>query len=179
MRVVKVGGFYFAAGVVKLIGVSGRRLLTKVLERYNEAQLVNPQTVLDWDVFDAALVNAVMAQEAGTLKARTITNEVILRLAATTQFDDAVKIVGVGDEDGSALYFTASAEMDSAIKAGSEIVLMAGGVETDLPPPSGDKLRAAMQVYRLSTAQVEAVQAKSLEEAVKLLIMQKMATLII
>jgi tRNA threonylcarbamoyladenosine modification (KEOPS) complex Cgi121 subunit len=179
MRIVKVGGFYFAAGVAKLIGVKGRELLTKVLERFNEAQLVNPQMVFDWDVFDAALVNAVMAQDSGTLKARTITNEVLLRLAATTQFDDAVKKVGVGDEDSSALYFTASTEMESAIKAASEIVLMAGGVETELPPPSGDKLRAAMGVYGFSTAQVEAVQAKSLEEAVKLLILQKMATLTI
>jgi hypothetical protein len=56
MRIVKVGGFYFAAGVAKLIGVKGRELLTKVLERFNEAQLVNPQMVFDWDVFDAALV---------------------------------------------------------------------------------------------------------------------------
>jgi len=32
MRIVKVGGFYFAAGVAKLIGVKGRELLTKVLE---------------------------------------------------------------------------------------------------------------------------------------------------
>jgi hypothetical protein len=36
-----------------------------------------------------------------------------------------------------------------------------------------------MEVYGFSTAQVEAVQAKSLEEAVKLLILQKMATLTI
>jgi len=177
MRVVKVGGFYFAASVVKLIGVKGRELLTSVLERFSEAQLVNPRLVFDWDVFDAALVDAVLAQESGTMKARTITNEVILRLAATTQFDDAVKIIGVGDEDSSALCFSASTDMQTAVKTVSEIVSMAGGVETDLPAPGDEKLRAVMEVYGLNMAQVRAVQANSLEEAVKFLIMQKMATL--
>lgn len=177
MRVVKYGRFYCVAGVVKLEKISSSQLVDKVLKTLDNTQFINPEVPFDWDVFDAALVNALLVYGTPRQRARTIPNEVLLRLAATTQLEEAIRRVGVREGLDAAVFLTVSDSINEALDTASKIVELTGKL-TDLPNRAG-KTEDMIRFYGLDERQLAAVQADSREQAVKMLVIQRMASTIL
>ncbi|MEM0383621.1 MAG: KEOPS complex subunit Cgi121 [Candidatus Caldarchaeum sp.] len=173
MRVVHARGFYCAAGVLELINTSPAELVEKVLRSFENTQLIDPDVILDWDVFDAAFLNAVIVHGTPYQRAKSVSNEVLLKLAATTQLDEAIRRVGLKDTSKRAVLFTISRSETQAVQTALKVAELAGRL-LDLPSDEG-KTELLMVFYGIEEKQLSAVQAENREKAVKMMIMQRMA----
>ncbi len=177
MRVVKAGGYYSAAGIIRLKGITASMFVEKILKTYENVQFINPEKLLDWDVFDAAFVNALLVYGTAKQKAKTLANELLLMLAATTQINEAIKRIGVDDSLSDIVYFTVGRSEDEVVELARKVVQLAYGEEVEaLPIADEDRLNKIIEFYGLSEKQIKAVQAETRYKAVKMLIMQKMAS---
>jgi len=180
VRVVKVAGYCFAVGAISLENTSHAAVVERVVKSLDSVQFINPERVFDWDVFDAALVNAVLVYGTAKQKARSLANEVLLRLAATTQLENAINRVGLRDGLKSAVFVAVAASEDEAIRLGRKLVELSGCRELELPAARiEDRLDEVVGFYGLDERQISAVQAKTRPEAVKLLVMKKIASTIL
>ncbi|MEM1942760.1 MAG: KEOPS complex subunit Cgi121 [Candidatus Caldarchaeum sp.] len=173
MRVVHARGFYCAAGVVELMNTSPSELVEEVLRSFENTQLVDPDVVLDWDVFDAAFLNAVIVYGTPYQRAKRVSNEVLLKLAATTQLDEAIRRVGLKENSKRAVFFTVGRSEPQTVQTALRVVELAGRL-VDLAPDEG-KTERLMNLYGIEEKQLSAVQAENREKAVKMMIMQRMA----
>ncbi|MEM4173491.1 MAG: KEOPS complex subunit Cgi121 [Candidatus Caldarchaeum sp.] len=173
MRVVHARGFYCAAGVLELINTSPAELVEKVLRSFENTQLIDPDVILDWDVFDAAFLNAVIVHGTPYQRAKSVSNEVLLKLAATTQLDEAIRRVGLKETSKRAVLFTISRSETQAVQTALKVAELAGRL-LDLPSDEG-KTELLMVFYGIEEKQLSAVQAENREKAVKMMIMQRMA----
>ncbi|MCS7136743.1 MAG: KEOPS complex subunit Cgi121 [Candidatus Caldarchaeum sp.] len=177
MRLLEFRGMFFATGVVEIVKTTANEFVEEVFAGFKNVQLVKPEIVMDWDVFDAAIVTAMLAFGSQKQKAKTLANEVLLRLAATTQIEDAIAKAGLSPNSREALYVVVADNPEDAAAQASKIVEAAGGVEKGLADnPDIEKI---VEAYGIKREQLAAVQAKTEKEAVKLLIIQKMSATMI
>ncbi|MCS7110025.1 MAG: KEOPS complex subunit Cgi121 [Candidatus Caldarchaeum sp.] len=177
MRVVEFRNHFFAAGVVELGKLSADEFVKKVFANFRNVQLIDPDAVISWDVLDAAVVDAMLAFGTQRQKAKTLVNEILLRLAATTQVEEAISKAGLSPASEKALYIVAGEKRETVVETASKIIEMAGGKETTLNEnPDIEKI---ITYYGIDRRQIDAVQAKDRKEAVKLLVIQKMASAMI
>ncbi|MDW8084039.1 MAG: KEOPS complex subunit Cgi121 [Candidatus Caldarchaeum sp.] len=177
MRLLEFRGMFFATGVVEIVKTTAKEFVEEVFAGFKNVQLVKPEIVMDWDVFDAAIVTAMLAFGSQKQKAKTLANEVLLRLAATTQIDDAIAKAGLPPNSREALYVVVADNPEDAVAMARKIVEAAGGVERGLDEnPDIEKI---VEAYGIEREQLAAVQAKTEKEAVKLLIIQKMSATMI
>ncbi|MEM0348835.1 MAG: KEOPS complex subunit Cgi121 [Candidatus Caldarchaeum sp.] len=177
MRVGKVLDLFFAAGVVRLRDKAVQDFVERVRGSVDDAQVFDADSVLDWDVFDAALVNAVLAIRAGRQRARTLSNEVLIRLAATTQISEAIEKVGLNPGCDRAVFLVLGGSLEQVKEEAATVLSLAEGGEIDLPK-NPNPTRFA-ELYGISDKIYKSVQAKTSTEALKLAIMQKIASTLI
>jgi len=177
MRMGKVFDLFFAAGVVWLRDEPADDFVEKVRNVVDDAQVFDADSILDWDVFDAALMNAVLAVRASRQRARTLSNEVLMRLAATTQISEAIAKFGLKPGSKRAVFLVLGNSREQVEEKAAKVLSLAGGEETDLPK-NPDQTRFA-ELYGVTETVYKSVQAKTSIEALKLAIMQKIATTLI
>ncbi|MCS7133568.1 MAG: KEOPS complex subunit Cgi121 [Candidatus Caldarchaeum sp.] len=177
MRVVEFRNYFFAVGVVELGKLPADEFVKKVFANFRNVQLIDPATVMSWDVIDAAVVDAVLAFGTQMQKAKTLVNEVLLRLAATTQVEEAISKAGLSPGSEKALYVVAGDKRETVVETATKIIEMAGGKETTLN--ENPDVEEIIKHYGIDRRQIEAVQAKERKEAVKLLVIQRMASAMI
>ncbi|MEM2238339.1 MAG: KEOPS complex subunit Cgi121 [Candidatus Caldarchaeum sp.] len=180
MRVVKVGDFCFAIGALMLENIDHTTLVEKVVKSVDGVQFIDPEKIFDWDIFDAALVNAVFVYGTHKQKARSLANEVLLRLSATTQLEHAIERVGLREGVKKAIFFTVGSTEEEALELAGKIVHISGCRELELPDTRVEhKIDEVVRFYGLDDRQINAVQAESRHKAVKMLVMQKIASTIL
>lgn len=173
MRLIEFRNKYVAAAVVEFVNTTASEFMDKVFAEFKNVQLVNPEAVMDWDVFDAAVVNALISFGTQKQKAKTLANEILIRLAATTQVEEAISRAGLKPNSKQCLFYVVDDEPVTASSNANKIIQLAGGRETDL---GGDKeLSKIIKQYGIDEKQVASVQARNDREAVKLLVIQKIA----
>ncbi|BAJ51100.1 conserved hypothetical protein [Candidatus Caldarchaeum subterraneum] len=177
MRVGKVFDLFFAAGVVWLRDETADDFVEKMRSVVDDAQVFDADSILDWDVFDAALMNAVLAVKASRQRARSLSTEVLMRLAATTQIREAIAKVGLKPGSMRAVFLVVGSSREQVEEKGAKVLSLAGGGETDLPK-NPDQTRFE-ELYGVSEKVYKSVQAKTSIEALKLAIMQKIASTLI
>jgi len=177
MRVAKINGFYVVAGKVSLFELTPLELFEKMDNLSENMQFFDPDVFLGWDIFDAAVFNAVLAYGTQKQKARTLANEVLLRLAATTQVEKAFKLIGLKPGMKEVMFFVITNDLDTSMKIAEDFLAKTKSQET---PVMGEidesQISKAVEIYGLNPELVGKIQAKNKVDAVKLLIMQRMAS---
>ncbi|MEM1947768.1 MAG: KEOPS complex subunit Cgi121 [Candidatus Caldarchaeum sp.] len=174
MRLLQFRNKYVAAGVIPLADTNVSELLDSVLKNFKNVQLVDASKVMDWDVFDAAVVNAVLAFGTPKQKAKTIANEILIRLAATTQVDEAIKKLGLTPNSKEAVFYVVGDDSESVVDTVHKLLQFTKTSEKELL--TDVEINELQQSYGLTDEQIAAVQAQTRRDAVKLLVIQKIAS---
>jgi len=143
----------------------------------NECQLFDADKVIDVEHVEAAVVNAALSFRSKSRVAKSLRLEFLLRLAATDQISEALRLVGVGRETGRIGVCVFGGSPGEVEEAARRLLTTLQGEEDELERAMDeDRFMGIMRTYRIEERQMQSVQASSRFEALKLLVMQKMAT---
>ncbi len=175
MRMVRFGDVVAA---VLLLETEPIRDVAALLNRLNdssegcEVQLFNPDILVDWEHFDAALVSAVISFTSIGY-ARRLGMEVLMRLAATDQATRAISMAGVSDGSSRVGLLVLGSDPEQvgrvAVSAQQQIDGRCIG-----PESSADRVEHIAACYEVRAG--PHIQARDRSEALKLAIIQRIAT---
>lgn len=142
------------------------------------AQFFDAGKAAGWRHVLLGFVNALAAFRSGRNISREPTMETLLRMSGQGQIDLALKRVGVSattDNLGVILVASSEKELDTAFQA----VLSHWGLsETEeREPPSEQELRSLIDLYSVTDAELEAMQAEDSWKAVVNAILERMAVI--
>jgi len=184
MSVISFSGRWVAASVRKNPRREFLEDPVKFLERLRAA---NKQAVIQ--VFDARSVVSVkqihamavathLAFKAGTNISKKFEIELLLRLAADTQIERALKRLGVSSKTKEVGCCVITDDKPLALKVSRDLLTLVGGDEMREDELREERrMRAAMKFYGITEKEVESVQSRTRAEAVLILILERIATL--
>lgn len=141
-------------------------------------QIFDGRCVVSVKQIHAAAVAAHFAFKAGSNISKKFELEFLLRLAADTQINRAIKKMGIKPETREVGYCVLSDDREKVVRASSDVARLIGGEPIDENElRSEDKISEAMKFYGITEAEIGAVQARSRADAVLLLILERIATL--
>jgi len=141
-----------------------------------EVQLFNPDILVDWEHFDAALVSAVMSFMSGGGSARKLGIEFLTKLAATDQVSKAISFAGVSDGCKRLGVLILGRDMEHVKRQSIRVNQLLGGLPINFET-SPDRVERIARYYNVEAG--PHIQARDRSEALKLAIIQKIATSIL
>ena len=179
MRMVRFGDVVAAVWLLETSPVENVKVL---LDRLNkvadgcEVQLFNPDILIDWEHFDVALVSAVISFTSGGSSARKLGIEFLTKLAATDQVSKAISFAGVSDGCSRIGILVLGRDSEHVGRQANLIGLLLGGLPINLEA-SSDRVERIARDYNVEAG--PHIQAKDRSEAMKLAVIQKIATSIL
>ncbi|MEM4298485.1 MAG: KEOPS complex subunit Cgi121 [Nitrososphaerota archaeon] len=180
MRTVRFGDVVAAVSIVETDGVGDvDEVLTRLrdLAEGCEVQLFNPDLLVDWEHFDAVLTSAILSFKSGG-SAKSLGLEFLTRLAATRQVSEAIAVAGVESWFKQVGILVLGGEYGRVAGAAQKILVAVGGTEVELAYTAERVQNVAMR-YGVGWGPMTHIQAMDRLEAVKLAIIQRVATSII
>ncbi len=175
MRIVRFGDVVAA---VLLLETEPIKDVGGLLARLNESsqgcevQLFNPDILVDWEHFDAALVSAVISFTSIGL-ARRLGMEILMRLAATDQATQAISFAGVSDGSHKVGLLVLGGDPEQVGRVSESARQHIDGRCVSLES-SADRVEHIAAGYDVRAG--PHIQARDRSEALKLAIIQRIAT---
>ncbi len=140
-----------------------------------EVQLFDADRVVDEEHVEAAIVNAVLSYNSPLRVARSLKVEFLLKLAATDQISEALKRVGLSSSTRRVAVCIFGSDVEHLLKSCDNVAKRLKGEEADFSDVNS-RLDELMQTYDIKAGELENVQAESTPDALKKLLIQRMAT---
>lgn len=175
------GKFYCIKGYrnVKLGDV--RAFMEKIRERTGRSfvQLFNAEVIATWEHLFFAALNVMKAFREGRNISKREDIELLLYASAQRQIDKAIKIVGLKPETDEVALLILSDQERWRDETLSNLEEMMEGVESsEVLSLNTDKIRIIKREFRITDGEIEAaMRGESLEEALKGLVIERMALL--
>jgi len=184
LKIISIGDKWIAAGVNRDPKVTLLEDPMQTLERLRSGasgliiQIFDATPVVSVRQIHAAAVATYLAFKAGTNISKKFEIEFLLRLAADTQINRAIKRLGVKPDSREVGFCIIGDDEEIVSKtAGYASQIIGGSDMSDEELRAEGRLEKAVEFYGISEAEIKSVQAPSKADAILLLILEHIATL--